>query len=154
MSLTNCLHEIIALDREDAISELAILKENVTAKEYRAAVKLLPKWDIPKLSGINESEINRRKVTEMGGFKLGDRVQVKSIILENRTTRRGRVRHRRIFYICRRAIVTSTAEICKYPSLVGIELMIVEFLESFVHCIRVNSGTDAPGLVVEDLFKL
>jgi hypothetical protein len=136
MSIAELLYEITLLDREDGIAELRLLKQNIKPTEFKLAIKQLYPDQRELILDWNLSEINRRALTEWDGFKIGDKVTARSTIAK--------------------AMILGTPkviELATYPSLIGIELTIVEFLSPFIHCLR-PSGSDAPGLLSTDIIKI
>jgi hypothetical protein len=74
MSLVRVVEEILNLDHRTAVFELAQLKQNITATDYRTVIKLLSKAQEARLIQINDSEVNRRRLTSYKGFTVGGRV--------------------------------------------------------------------------------
>jgi hypothetical protein len=182
VSLTETLANILDLPRPIALEELAAFKATAGKSDFKAAVAALPRHLKPALFDLNQSEIDRRKIPSLEGFRVGDRVRIKSTPLVKRQISRGRFRQhqpkrrvlerrigqvkqsighvssrgsRRIFYIRRVNLdrTLSVLPICPYPSLIDLELTILEFSPPMLLCVR-PSGSFAPMLTIEDIEKI
>lgn len=173
--LTQILQAIASFDTNDAIEALDDLYNECPLDDIKAATTSI-KGD-ERFALISRFEArNERKC--WGGFKAGDRVMIRSELVDIPIVKRGRLRtltqrsgqlrrrigacltvvgtgkyrgSRKLFY---KAGVLGQRDLCLYPSLIGVELVVDEVCAPYLVCRRKLSSTTTPGLLASDLVSI
>jgi hypothetical protein len=185
--LTEILQAIASFEMADAIEALDNLYLEHHVDHIKKAATNLNKDD-RRLLGARvrarkvkvekeaEEAYERLAAESWGEFKVGDRVRIKSEVVDIQIVKRGRIRtlsqksgnirrriasvltivgtgkhrgSRKLFY---KSGVSGQMHLCLCPSLIGVDLVVEGIIAApYLDVRRVRSGTHAPGLLASDL---